>query len=358
MAETENDRLFGVIEALKGIEQKNIRQMAKDNRQLREDLNRVMEQQEMFHGAPDTLYEPVRYIMSLGGKRLRPVLALMACQLFKGDTEKALLPALGLEVFHNFTLLHDDVMDRADMRRGKPTVNVKWNSNVAILSGDVMFAMACRLICQAPDERKGAVLEAFNDLAVGVCEGQQYDMDFETQEKVSMAEYMEMIRLKTAVLIAGALKVGALLAGASEEDLQPLYEYGTKIGLAFQLQDDLLDLYGDEAKFGKKLGSDIRENKKTYLYIKALELLEEVDAIALEHEFSTPTLPFGDIAKIKKVKALYEKVKVKDHCEKAVSNLFAEAGEALDRLSASPAVDPQALSALRAFGSELLGREV
>ena len=195
-------------------------------------------------------------------------------------------------------------------------------------------------------------------MAVGVCEGQQYDMDFETQEKVSMAEYMEMIRLKTAVLIAGALKVGALLAGASEEELQPLYEYGTKIGLAFQLQDDLLDLYGDEAKFGKKLGSDIRENKKTYLYIKALELLEEVDAIALEHEFSTPTLPFGDIAKIKKVKALYEKVKVKDHCEKAVSNLFAEAGEALDRLSASPAVDPQALSALRAFGSELLGREV
>ena len=166
------------------------------------------------------------------------------------------------------------------------------------------------------------------------------------------------VAIVSAVLIAGALKVGALLAGASEEDLQPLYEYGTKIGLAFQLQDDLLDLYGDEAKFGKKLGSDIRENKKTYLYIKALELLEEVDAIALEHEFSTPTLPFGDIAKIKKVKALYEKVKVKDHCEKAVGNLFAEAGEALDRLSASPAVDPQALSALRAFGSELLGREV
>ena len=316
-----------------------------------------MEQQSMFRGKPVNLYEPIRYILSLGGKRVRPVLALMACQLFKGNIQEALLPALGLEVFHNFTLLHDDVMDKADMRRGKPSVHAKWNANVAILSGDAMFALACRLVCQAPAGRKEAVLDAFNDLAIGVCEGQQYDMDFETQEKVSMPEYMEMIRLKTAVLMAGGLKIGALLAGASEKEWAPLYEYGIKIGLAFQLQDDLLDLYGDEAKFGKKLGNDIRENKKTYLYIKALELLDEVDAIALEQEFASPTLPFGDMAKIKKVKDLYEKVKVKEHCGKAIGKLFSEAEGALDELAASPAVDADALSALRAFGSELLGRE-
>lgn len=332
--------------------------MAKDSRQLRDDLTRILDHQELFRGVPDTLYEPIRYIMSLGGKRLRPVLALMACQLFKGDTGKALLPALGLEVFHNFTLLHDDVMDKADMRRGKPTVHAKWNSNVAILSGDAMFALACRLVCHAPVSCQAAVLDAFNDLAIGVCEGQQYDMDFETRDDVSMAEYMEMIRLKTAVLIAGALKVGALVSGVPAKEIQPLYEYGIKVGLAFQLQDDLLDLYADEAKLGKKLGGDIRENKKTYLYIKAMELLDEVDGIALDQYFKAPVPGnlFDGIAKVKAVKALFEKVDVKSHCEREITALFAEAEAALSHLSPD-SIDPEALDILRAFGSALVGRE-
>ena len=326
-------------------------------KEIQEKIEREIGQLE-FDCPPKSLYEPITYILSLGGKRIRPALVLMAYNLYREDVEKAIRPAIGLEVFHNFTLLHDDLMDQADKRRSKPTVHKVWNANTAILSGDAMLIAAYQLIGETAPEHLKEVLDLFTRTALEICGGQQYDMEFESRMDVSEEEYLEMIRLKTAVLLACSLKTGAILGGASREDAENLYRFGINIGLAFQLQDDLLDLYGDEAKFGKKLGSDIRENKKTYLYIKALELLEEVDAIALEHEFSTPTLPFGDIAKIKKVKALYEKVKVKDHCEKAVGNLFAEAGEALDRLSASPAVDPQALSALRAFGSELLGREV
>ena len=309
-----------------------------------------------FRRQPVRLYEPAVYTMNLGGKRIRPVLALMACQLFGGSVEKVLDPAVGLEVFHNFTLLHDDVMDRADMRRGKPTVHVKWDTNTAILTGDAMFAVAVRLMAGAPAESLRAILQAFEALAVGVCEGQQYDMNFETQAQVSMAEYMEMIRLKTAVLIAGSLQIGADAAGAPAASGARLYAYGTQIGLAFQLQDDLLDLYGDESKFGKKIGSDIRENKKTYLYIKALELLSPADAAALEKAFAEPTRPETEAGKVALVKGLYEKVGVRQQCEAAVQAMFKAAEAELDAIPATE-TDAEALTVLKQFTAKLLGRD-
>lgn len=356
--------------------------------ELRDLVNQTIESLPELKARPVELYEPVVYTMGFGGKRIRPVMVLMACQLFKKEVEAALLPAVGLEIFHNFTLLHDDVMDRADMRRGQPTVHKKWNSNVAILSGDAMFALASSLLCKAPAESLSAVMDSFNSLALGVCEGQQYDMNFETQAEVSMEEYMEMIRLKTAVLLAGALKIGAQMAGAPSDAVYALDEFGTKIGLAFQLQDDLLDLYADEAKFGKKIGSDIRENKKTYLYIKALELLRKesagssvagsgcadasckdegvtdaarlneglADASRLEELFRIPTTAENEAEKIASVRALYEKVDVRSHLEAEVNRLFAEGESALARLSAYD-IDPEALQVMQDFSAKLLGRD-
>lgn len=324
--------------------------------ELREEVNRAVAGLPELKGNPSQLYDPIVYTLEHGGKRLRPVMALMACQLFGKDPRMALLPALGLEIFHNFTLLHDDVMDRADMRRGRPTVQAKWNANVAILSGDAMFALASSLVARAPAESLPAVLRTFNALALGVCEGQQYDMNFETQNRVSMDEYREMIRLKTAILLAGALQIGALVAGAPDSAVGHLYAFGIKIGLAFQLQDDLLDLYADEAKFGKKIGSDIRENKKTYLYIKALELLDLDDRARLEETFRTPTTPENEAGKIDFVRSLYEKVSVRTYLEEEVNRLF-EAGEAeLEQLSGAD-VDAEALKVLQDFSAKLLGRE-
>lgn len=324
--------------------------------ELRSDVNRAIDGLSDLKGNPVQLYEPISYTLELGGKRLRPVMALMACQLFGEDPQRAMMPAVGLEIFHNFTLLHDDVMDRADMRRGRPTVHAKWNANVAILSGDAMFALASSLIAQAPAESLSSVLNTFNGLALGVCEGQQYDMNFETQAKVEMAEYMEMIRLKTAVLLAGALQIGALVAGAPGPAVQHLHAFGTRIGLAFQLQDDLLDLYADEAKFGKKIGSDIRENKKTFLYIKALELLDWDDRTRLEETFRTPTTPGNEAAKIDFVRALYEKVSVRSCVEEEITRLFGEGEAELARLSKAD-VDSEALEVLQDFSAGLLGRE-
>lgn len=328
--------------------------------ELRDLVNQTIENLPELKARPVELYEPVVYTMGFGGKRIRPVMVLMACQLFKKDISQAILPAVGLEIFHNFTLLHDDVMDRADMRRGQPTVHKKWNSNVAILSGDAMFSLASSLLCKAPAESLSAVMDSFNNLALGVCEGQQYDMNFETQAEVSMEEYMEMIRLKTAVLLAGALKIGAQMAGSPSDAVSALDEFGTKIGLAFQLQDDLLDLYADEAKFGKKIGSDIRENKKTYLYIKALELLRKgnnvTEAARLEELFRIPTTAKNEAEKIASVRALYEKVDVRSHLDEEVNRLFAEGESALARLSAYD-IDPEALQVMQDFSAKLLGRD-
>ena len=223
---------------------------------------------------PKELYEPIAYIMSLGGKRLRPVLVFIATDIFDGDTSKSLHPALAIELFHNFTLVHDDLMDKAPLRRNQPTVHEKWNNNIAILSGDAMMVRAYQELCLADPVMLPQLLEIFSDTAVKVCEGQQYDMNYESMTKVSIQQYIKMIELKTAVLLGGALKIGAAIGGAREEDAQRLYDFGKHIGIAFQLQDDILDVYADAAKFGKQKGGDIIANKKTYLLLKAIEMAE------------------------------------------------------------------------------------
>ena len=224
-----------------------------------------------FAREPYSLYEPIRYVLSLGGKRIRPLLMLMAYNLYRDDIEKVMPVATGFEIYHNFTLLHDDVMDEADIRRGKPTVHKVWNENAAILSGDAMYSLACRYVAQAPAEYVVEVVKRFNEMALQICEGQQLDMEFESRNSVSEEEYLQMIRLKTSVLLANSLAVGGLLGGASDEAVERLYHFGLNLGMAFQLKDDLLDVYGDASVFGKKIGGDILCNKKTYLLIKALE---------------------------------------------------------------------------------------
>ena len=234
-----------------------------------------------YPSAPSGLYSPIAYTMQLGGKRLRPALVLMACDAFGGNVERALRPAVGLELFHNFTLLHDDVMDNADVRRGMPTVHKRWNANTAILSGDAMLSMSAQYIGQVDPNILPRVNELFHRTAMEIYEGQQYDMDFEVRNNVTINEYIEMIRLKTSVLIGCACKLGAIIAGASAEKAQALYDMGLSLGLAFQLQDDVLDVWGDEASFGKEIGGDIMNNKKTYLLIGAMQRAQGDDAIEL-----------------------------------------------------------------------------
>ncbi len=227
-------------------------------------------------GKPTELYEPIRYMLALGGKRMRPALTLFGCDLFDGDITKALHAALGLELFHNFTLVHDDIMDKAPLRRNKPTVHHKWDHNIAILSGDAMFVKAYQQICKVDISVLTPVLQIFNDTALFVCEGQQLDMNYEKVQKIRIAEYLHMIELKTAVLLAGSLKIGAVIGGAKPEDAASIYEFGKNIGIAFQLQDDILDVYGEAGKFGKQTGGDIISNKKTFLLLKAMEVAERM----------------------------------------------------------------------------------
>ena len=231
-----------------------------------------------YPATPNGLYEPIAYTMDLGGKRLRPALVLMACEAMGGDVKKAIKPAVGLELFHNFTLLHDDVMDNADVRRGKPTVHRRWNDNTAILSGDAMLTMSSQYVAQVEPAVLPEIMRLFNQTAMEIYEGQQYDMDFEVRNNVTIEEYIDMIRLKTSVLIGCACKMGALIAGASEANAQALYETGLYLGLAFQLQDDVLDVWGDEATFGKAIGGDIMNNKKTFLLIGAMQKAQGDDA--------------------------------------------------------------------------------
>ncbi len=238
-----------------------------------------------FNRKPRELYDPINYILNLNGKRLRPALCLLACDMFDGKIQDALGPALGIEIFHNFTLLHDDIMDKAPIRRGKPTVHIKWNPNTAILSGDTMMAISYDFIMKAPENAGSEVFKVFNKTAIQVCEGQQYDMNFETQKVVLITDYIEMIKLKTAVLLAGSLKIGAIIGGANKEDANNLYLFGENLGIAFQLKDDLLDVFSDEDKFGKKTGGDILTNKKTFLYLKAFELAEGKTRKSLQDYF-------------------------------------------------------------------------
>ena len=271
---------------------------------------------------PQGLYEPIAYELSLGGKRIRPILMLMAYNLYKEDVESILSQAVGLETYHNHTLLHDDVMDKADMRRNKPTVHNVWNENTAILSGDAMLILAYRLMADCPADKLPEVLHVFTETTMEICEGQQWDMEFENRMDVKVDEYLEMIRLKTSVLLAAALKIVACLAGASEDDQQRLYDFGVKMGLAFQLQDDWLDVYGDPSVFGKNIGGDILCNKKTYMLITALEQADGRQRAELE-KYLTSTI-CEPSEKIAAVTALYNEMGIGNRCQEEIKALYDE----------------------------------
>lgn len=267
---------------------------------------------------PDGLYEPIQYAMSLGGKRIRPVLMMMAYNLYRDDVDSILSQAAGIETYHNYTLMHDDLMDNAELRRGKPTVHKKWSSNTAVLSGDAMQVIAYRLMTGTGGRYVPAVMKLFTQTAMQVCEGQQYDMDFETRMDVYEHEYLEMIRLKTSVLLAASLKIGALLAEAPDEDAQFLYDFGINLGVAFQLRDDILDVYGDPRVFGKKIGGDILSNKKTYMLIQALRRATPEQLAELKKWLSA--VDFDPDEKIKAVTALYDDIDVRSLCEDRISH--------------------------------------
>lgn len=269
---------------------------------------------------PYGLYDPIEYTLAAGGKRVRPQLAMIASQMFGGKDEDVLPAALALEVFHNFTLLHDDVMDKADVRRGRPTVHVKWDENTAILSGDQMMIEAYKLLAGVPKDKLYMVLCLFNQMATEICEGQQYDMDFENQEQVSIAEYLKMIRLKTSVLLATALQIGAYIAGADAKAQDALYRYGIAVGLAFQIQDDILDVWGTPETFGKAIGGDICCNKKTFVYLTALQMLSGDEAAKQKLQDWYSQILEDNTAKIVAVKGLFEQLGVREACETMVED--------------------------------------
>ncbi len=280
---------------------------------------------------PKNLYAPIQYVLSLGGKRIRPLTALMACALFSGDVQKAVKPALALEVFHNFTLLHDDIMDRAEVRRGHPCVHIKWNDSTAILSGDAMLIKAYQLLEQCDPAVLPQLLKLFSKTAAEVCDGQQYDMDFESRLDVTVEEYIEMIRLKTAVLLAGSMKIGAICGGASEIDAQYLYEFGIGIGIAFQLKDDILDVYGDEKSFGKQIGGDISCNKKTFLLISALQKAE--GAVKEELLSWINKKEFNRDEKVAAVTKIYNQLGLRTLTEQKMEYYYQQAIEALRKVN-------------------------
>ncbi|WP_114938165.1 polyprenyl synthetase family protein [Mucilaginibacter endophyticus] len=300
---------------------------------------------------PADLYEPISYILSIGGKRMRPALLLLACDLFGGDVEKAIEPALAIEVFHNFTLMHDDIMDKAPLRRGKATVHEKWNANVAILSGDAMMVEANRMMMKVDDAILRKVLDVFNDTATGVCEGQQIDMSFEQRNDVHIEEYINMIRLKTAVLLGGTLKIGSIIGGAASTDADLIDAFGVNLGIAFQLQDDILDVYGDPEKFGKQVGGDIISNKKTFLLIRALELAKGEQAQTLNHWLNTTE--FDSAEKVKAITEIYNQLDIRQYAEEAMQTYAEKSFAALDAIN----LPEDHKQYLRDFADGLLVRE-
>lgn len=318
------------------------------------DINRYIEALN-WSKEPKGLYEPIAYALSGGGKRLRPMLALLACDLCGGQKEDVLPAALALEVFHNFTLLHDDVMDHASVRRSRPSVNAKYDDNTAILSGDQMLIEAYKLIAKVPTDKQATVLSLFNEMATGVCEGQQLDMDFETMplDKVSLEDYINMIRLKTSVLLAYALKIGAYVGGATKVQEQALYDFGLHLGLAFQIQDDVLDVYGDEATFGKAIGGDICEGKKTFVFLTARDNSDEATRQSL---FEAMLLPSGTAEqrkeKITRVVSLYNRVRAREKAEAAIAE---HTVQALKQLEAFP--DSEAKQPLISLAEQLVTRQ-
>ncbi|MGI4749682.1 MAG: polyprenyl synthetase family protein [Janthinobacterium lividum] len=283
-----------------------------------------------YPAEPAELYQPMQYMMNLGGKRLRPALLLMGCDAFGGDIHQAINPAIAIEVFHNFTLMHDDIMDKAPLRRGKTTVHEKWNSSVGILSGDAMLVEGYKLMMQVSEKVLRPVLEIFNDTAIAVCEGQQLDMNFETQATVNISSYINMIRLKTAVVLGGALKIGALIAGANQQDADLIYTFGEDLGIAFQLQDDILDVYGDPEKFGKQVGGDIISNKKTYLLIKALETANAEQSAELNYWLQLAN--FDTVKKVSAVRTLFDKMEIREKAEQEMNHYTQNALQSLKDL--------------------------
>lgn len=300
---------------------------------------------------PQGLYAPIKYVLSLGGKRIRPVLMLMAYNMYREDVDRIMPVALGLEVYHNFTLLHDDLMDRADVRRGKPCVHKVWNDNTAILSGDNMLVMAYQMMSRCPSSALPSVISIFTETALQIDEGQQYDMEFEQRTDVTEREYLEMIRLKTSVLLACALQIGALLGGASEADAQALYAYGEKVGLAFQLQDDYLDVYGDFETFGKAIGGDILCNKKTFMLINALAHAPE--HLRAELQGWLAATEYDPAEKIEAVRHIYTQVGVDQMAKEQISFYIAQAEDALHALP----IAEERKEILRQWTEQLLGRK-
>ncbi|WP_346883172.1 polyprenyl synthetase family protein [uncultured Algibacter sp.] len=301
---------------------------------------------------PKGLYDPIRYILSLGGKRLRPVLTLMASEIFNSDYKTSLNAALSIEVFHNFSLLHDDIMDAAPLRRGQTTVHEKWDVNTGILSGDAMLIMAYQLFENYDPNTFQALAKLFGKTALEVCEGQQYDVDFETRDDVTIAEYLKMIEYKTAVLVGAAMKMGAIVANASLEDQNNIYEFGKNLGIAFQLQDDFLDAFGDPKTFGKQVGGDIIENKKTYLYLKALEFSSEADKIMLRQLFNSN--PDNTNAKVDTAKQFFVNSGSSDATKEAIEDYTNKAFAVLGTLN----ISQEKKQILKTFGDSLMKRTV
>lgn len=300
---------------------------------------------------PQSLYEPIVYMMNLGGKRLRPVSVLMAAELFDCSYEKALDAALAIEIFHNFSLVHDDIMDDASVRRGKQTVHEKWDLNTGILSGDAMLIRAYQLFENYEGETFRELAKLFSKTAIKVCEGQQYDVDYEEQEEVSIDEYLKMIEYKTAVLVGAAMEMGAIVAGAKQDHKEQIYKYGCLLGTAFQLQDDYLDIFGDFASFGKQIGGDIIENKKTFLYLTALKKAKPADALQLEHLYTLS--PDDTEQKIETVTAIFETAGVKESTRKKIEEITEEAFAVLEAMD----LPEKKKSVFREFGAKLMNRD-
>lgn len=304
-----------------------------------------------YHRRPESLYEPIKYVLSMGGKRIRPTLMLLAYNMFREDPERILMQAVALETYHNYTLLHDDLMDHADLRRGHETVHKRWNDNQAILSGDSMLVLAYERMAQCPADKLGEVLSLFTQTALEIGEGQQYDIDFETRNDVSEDEYIEMIRLKTSVLLACALKIGAVLAGASKADADNLYKFGEQIGLAFQLQDDYLDVYGDPKIFGKAVGGDIVSNKKTYMLINAFNRADSSQRAELQRLINTES--FDRDKKVAAVTALYNEMSIDKMAKNKMDFFYEQSQRYLDRVS----VQEECKRELRAYAERMMKRK-
>lgn len=317
------------------------------------DLQKLVEQEiskQQFVVEPKGLYQPIEYVMGMGGKRIRPTMCLAGCYLFTDDIQPALKPSLSLEIFHNFTLLHDDIMDNADVRRNQATVHKKWDENTAILSGDAMLIKAYQYASEINGQHLKKVIDLFSQTAIEVCEGQQYDMEFETRDDVEVSDYLNMIRLKTAVLLAASLKTGAILGDASDDDANLLYEFGENIGLAFQLQDDFLDVYGDIETFGKAIGGDIVANKKTFLLLNALQLASG----SLRNDLLKwiNAVDFDAQEKIEAVKTIYNTLKVDELAREKMNFYFDKAIAALNKVNGRESMKEQ----LRHFAVKLIER--